>query len=62
MNSSHMLKKELRSFVKKKAINGKITCATLRKIAEKLGVPYKDAGETANKLKIKIKDCDLGCF
>jgi len=57
-----MLKKELRSCIKKKATDGKITCAVLRKIAEELGVPYKEAGETANELKIKIRDCDLGCF
>jgi hypothetical protein len=34
----------------------------LRKIAEELGVSYKKAGEAANELHIKIKNCDLGCF
>jgi len=62
MNSSHMLKKELRSYIKKNAKDRKITCAVLRKIAEKLSIPYKEAGETANELKIKIRNCDLGCF
>jgi LAO/AO transport system kinase len=39
-----------------------IPCPVLRKIAEELDVPYKEAGEAANEMKIKIKNCDLGCF
>ena len=46
----------------KSAGDGKITCALLRKIAEEQSVSYKLAGKTADKLKIKIKNCDLGCF
>lgn len=62
MSSSQLLKKELRACIKKRAVDGKITCATLRKIAEKLGVTYKKAGRATDELKIKIRNCDLGCF
>ncbi|MEF9426463.1 MAG: hypothetical protein L0956_04555 [Candidatus Mariimomonas ferrooxydans] len=48
--------------IKKIAVEGKISCPALRKIAEKHKIPYKEAGEMADKLKIKIKNCDLGCF
>ncbi len=41
---------------------GRISCAIARTIAEDLNVAYKDVGEAANNLKIKIKNCDLGCF
>jgi hypothetical protein len=56
------MKFKIEDEVKKKAVDGKITCAVARKIAEDLGVPPKKVGEAANKLKIKIKDCTLGCF
>jgi LAO/AO transport system kinase len=56
-------KKELiKDRIQKKAINKKIPCPELRRIAEELGIPYREAGKTADDLKIKIKNCDLGCF
>lgn len=48
--------------VKKKAIGGKLSCSTARMIAEKLGVSYKDVGEAADNLHVKITNCQLGCF
>lgn len=58
-----MSEKELiKARVQEKAIEKTISCPVLRKIAEELGVSYKKAGEAANELKIKIKNCDLGCF
>jgi hypothetical protein len=48
--------------LKESARDSKVSCALARKIAEDLDVPYKVVGETANRLKIKIKNCDLGCF
>lgn len=48
--------------IQERAVDNRITCPVLRKIAEELGVSYKIAGETANRLKIKVKNCDLGCF
>lgn len=61
--SSLSSKRELiEKSIKESAVDGKITCPVLRKIAEKLEIPYKEAGNAANKLNIKIKNCDLGCF
>ena len=48
--------------IKKKAIHGKLSCAAARRIAETLGVSYKDVGEAADMLHVKITDCQLGCF
>ena len=56
------MKKELKEEMLKKAVNGKLSCPAARKIAEKLGISYKEAGEAADELGIKIKDCQLGCF
>jgi LAO/AO transport system kinase len=55
-------KKEIEEVLKKSSVEGRITCSDARKIAEGLGVPYKEVGKIANELKIKIKDCELGCF
>ena len=43
-------------------INGKLPCAVAFKIAKKLKVSPRQVGDTASKLNIKIKSCQLGCF
>ena len=48
--------------VRKMARDGRLQCSLARKIAEDLGVTYREVGEAANKLGIKITDCALGCF
>jgi hypothetical protein len=45
-----------------KARDMKVPCALARKIAEDLGVKYKDVGAAANELGVKINNCELGCF
>ncbi len=63
MDSSPASKKELLGVsIKEAAADGRITCAELRKIAEELDANYREAGKTADELKIKIRNCDLGCF
>ncbi|GBE04679.1 MAG TPA: hypothetical protein ENG95_06720 [Nitrospirae bacterium] len=63
MSSSALSKKEsVQNEIRKRSRDNRITCPVLRKIAEELDIPYKDAGNAANELKIKIKNCDLGCF
>jgi hypothetical protein len=48
--------------LKAKAVDGRITCPVLRKLAEDSGVPYKAAGDAADAEGIRIKNCELGCF
>jgi len=40
----------------------RIPCRVARKIAEQTGLPYHEIGKLADKLNIKITDCELGCF
>ncbi len=56
------MKKELKEEMLKEAVNGRLSCAAARQLAERLGVSYREVGEAANTLGIKIKDCQLGCF
>lgn len=48
--------------IKKKAVNGRLPCPVARNIAQKLSVSYKEVGMTADKLNVKISNCELGCF
>lgn len=53
---------ELTEAVQSKAVDGRITCPVLRKLAEDHGVAYKVAGAAADAAGVKVKNCDLGCF
>ena len=53
---------QLEQRIKEDGKDGIITCASLSAIAEETGTNYREAGQTADRLMIKIKKCDLGCF
>lgn len=55
-------KKRIEELLLKHSLDNKITCEKARMIAEELGIPYGEVGKIANELKIKIKNCQLGCF
>lgn len=46
----------------KRAKNKRLPCPVARKIAKELSVSLKEVGKTADELKVKITDCELGCF
>ncbi|RMF99750.1 MAG: hypothetical protein D6726_12465 [Nitrospirae bacterium] len=48
--------------IKEAVFDGRISCAVLRSIADEEGVSYREAGRKANEMKVKISDCELGCF
>lgn len=52
----------LRRRLTEAAVDGRITCARARRIADELGVSYRSVGEMANGLGLKITACELGCF
>lgn len=54
--------KEMAERLEKGSVDGAVPCGLARKIAEELGVPYSEVGRVADALKIKIKNCELGCF
>ncbi len=61
--SEHSHQQELiKEEIRKRARDGKITCAQARRISEDLKIPYRQVGALINDLKIKIVNCDLGCF
>ncbi len=48
--------------IQARARDGKISCLQAQKLADEEGMPYKEMGEMLNELKIKITQCQLGCF
>jgi LAO/AO transport system kinase len=53
---------ELEQRLHKASRESRIHCSSALAIAKSLGVPAAEVGKTANKLKIKISKCQLGCF
>jgi hypothetical protein len=57
-----MNQEELRARVQAAAPEGKIPCARAFVLAEDLDLSRKELGELLNELRIKIIQCQLGCF
>jgi len=57
-----MTKEDLKAKIKGAAPQGKIPCAAAFKLAEELGITRAEMGELLNELRIKIIQCQLGCF
>ncbi len=57
-----MDRKKLEETILEKAKNGKLPCAVCFKIAEEFGISKKEMGKILNEMKVKIGQCQLGCF
>jgi hypothetical protein len=57
-----MTQEEIRAKIKAAAPEGKITCATAFRLAAELGLSRADLGHMLNELRIKLTQCQLGCF
>ena len=57
-----MDRKRVEEVIKEKTKNGKLPCAMCFKITEDFGISKKEMGKILNGMKIKISQCQLGCF
>jgi hypothetical protein len=57
-----MDRKKLEETILTKAKDGKLPCAMCFKIADDFGIPKKELTKILNEMKIKISQCQLGCF
>ena len=57
-----MDREKLEETILANAKDGKIPCAMCFKIAEDFGIPKKELTKILNEIKIKISQCQLGCF
>jgi hypothetical protein len=54
--------KALEEAMVKAASENRISCAAATALALKFSVSTRLVGETANRLRLKISKCQLGCF
>lgn len=54
--------KELEYRLNEAAKDGRVPCASAQAIAKSLKLSYGVVGKTADKLKLRISKCQLGCF
>ncbi len=57
-----MNEKKAKELIIERSVEQRISCAEARKIAEETGLPYSSVGKLADDLRIKISNCELGCF
>jgi len=57
-----MNQEEIIAKLKDAVKDGKIPCAMAFKIAKECNVSTKEIGNLLNQVKIKISNCQLGCF
>ena len=55
-------RKRLEEAILQKSKAGKLPCAVCFKIAEEFGISNKEMGKILNETKVKISQCQLGCF
>lgn len=56
------MKDKIKEAIRRKAVDNRLPCPVARAIADELSVSFREVGETADDLHIKITDCELGCF
>ncbi len=61
-NKIYEVEPRIKEALLKAAPEGRITCPAARELADTLGVSPAVIGAACNQLKIKIKECALGCF
>ncbi len=57
-----MTQEDLKNRIRAAAPEGKISCAAAMRLAEELVISRQQMGKLLNELRIKIKQCQLGCF
>ena len=48
--------------IRKAAVDNRLSCGAAHDLAARLQVSLREIGEVCNELKVKISNCQLGCF
>ena len=62
IQEANSVSEEMKGAIEETAENGKVTCAALWTIADRLGTKRKEVSTACETLKIKIRKCQLGAF
>jgi LAO/AO transport system kinase len=65
-NQTTLLSAEQREILEEKlrktSVENRLPCRAAFAIAQSLGISTAEVGKAANRLKIRISKCQLGCF
>jgi len=53
---------ELDKRIQESLVEGKLPCPSAFKIAKEFQVTPREVGEACNRMQIKVRSCQLGCF
>ena len=56
------MQSELEKKIRDSLVEGKLPCAVAFRIAREFKVSPGEIGEICNRINIKIRSCQLGCF
>ena len=62
IQATDLVSDEMKCAIEEAAENGKVTCAALWTIADRLGTKRKEVSAACETLKLKIRKCQLGTF
>ncbi len=57
-----MTREELIDRIRRAAVDGRLTCERAHELSRELQVSLGEIGALCNELKIRISQCQLGCF
>jgi len=57
-----MTEKELRQEILRQATEGRVSCRPMLELARRTATPTGKIGRLCDKLNIRIRGCQLGCF
>ena len=57
-----MTEHEVRRAIHSQAIDEKVSCRAMLELASAIDMSPKEIGELCNEMKIRISNCQLGCF
>ncbi len=57
-----MTRQDLQNRIRAAAPEGRIPCPAAIRLADELGISRREMGELLDELRIKITQCQLGCF
>lgn len=62
MQNEQIKKEKLIKAIREASPEGQTSCAKIFALADEHGISRKEMGDLVNDLKIKIRNCQLGCF
>jgi hypothetical protein len=57
-----MTREKIKEAIQAASVNSRLSCEKAHELAQTLKVSLKELGTISNELKIKIANCQLGCF